>query len=90
MEKDVQNKIIKYLKAKGCYVIKTIQTNRVGVPDIIACMPNGKFLAIEVKDVGKKNNLSPLQRDDLEQINAIGLGIVADSVEDLKGVFNEN
>ena len=57
---------------------------------LFACMPDGKFLAVEVKDVGKKNTLTPLQKENLEQISQIGIAILADCVDDIKGVFNEN
>jgi Holliday junction resolvase len=48
-EQGLQAKIIKYLIAKGFDVIKIIRCNRNGVSDIIACAPDGKFWAIEVK-----------------------------------------
>lgn len=56
-EKAIQNKIIKDLKAKGYWVIKTqggVAGTPIGTPDIIACDPTGKFLAIEVKKIGGK------------------------------------
>lgn len=56
-EKNIQNKIIKDLKAKGYWVMKTqggVAGTPIGTPDIIACDPTGKFLAIEVKKIGGK------------------------------------
>lgn len=49
-EKIFENKIKKYLKAKGCYCIKFFANSftKAGVPDLIACV-NGYSLWIEVK-----------------------------------------
>lgn len=48
-EQAIQAKIIKFLVAKGFDVVKIIRCNRNGVSDIIACAPDGRFWAIEVK-----------------------------------------
>ena len=71
-ESKLQSKILKWLKDRGFWVIKTIVTNRNGVPDIIACAPDGKFVAIEVKF--GKNTASKLQHwniGELTKNNAI-------------------
>lgn len=69
MEKDIQSKILKHLKTIGAYSIKTILTNRTGVPDIIFCL-DGRFIAFEIKDA--KNRLTELQKYNLEQIKKAG------------------
>ena len=82
-EQQIQKKIQDYLKKQGCYVVKVISANRAGVPDILACC-NGKFYGIEVKT--PKGKPSELQLKHLEMINeAGGVGIIARSVEDIKG-----
>ena len=48
-EQKLQKKIIDYLEKIGFYVVKTITCNKKGVPDILACAPDGVFVAIEVK-----------------------------------------
>lgn len=48
-EQKLQKKIIDWLEANGYYVVKTIVSNKKGVPDILACSPKGRFIAIEVK-----------------------------------------
>lgn len=86
-ESAVQSKILKYLESIGAYTIKTIATNRAGVPDIIACY-KGKFVAIECKDEGKLNRLTPLQMQHLSMIrHAGGASLVADSVESVRAFF---
>ncbi len=69
-EAQLQSKIIKYLKGKGCYVIKTkpgIGTP-VGCPDVIALL-EGLWLAIEVKG-SETAAYKPLQKDTLEKLNS--------------------
>jgi Holliday junction resolvase len=84
-EQDIQRKIIKYLDSlPNSYVIKTISTNKAGVPDIIACI-DGKFIAIEVKTPKTKNNISELQKYNLEKITqAGGYALVAWDIENVK------
>jgi len=75
-ESKLQAKILKWLKANGFYVFKTIVCNRNGVPDIIGCTPKGRFFAIEVKYGA--NKASKLQEWNLSEINARGgIGILA-------------
>ena len=80
-EKQIQAQIIKYIQAKGGYVVKVITATKAGVPDIIACI-DGKFYGIEVKD--PNGAATPLQLANLEMIRtAGGVGILARSVEDV-------
>jgi hypothetical protein len=59
LEKTLQAKILRYLKTMpNCWTVKTITSNKSGVPDIIACI-NGKFVAIEVKQ--KNQKATPIQ-----------------------------
>lgn len=56
-EKTIQNKIIKDLKAKGYWVMKTqggVAGTPIGTPDILACDAFGVFFCIEVKKIGGK------------------------------------
>ena len=67
-EKNLENKIKRWLKDHGCYYIKywagAIYTKS-GVPDIIACV-NGYFVAIEVKS--NRGKVSKLQEYTLRTI----------------------
>ena len=63
-EKAIQKKIIKDLKDRGYWVMKTqggVAGTPVGAPDIIACY-KGEFLGIEVKKIGGKVSESQLFR----------------------------
>ena len=69
-EQKVQAKILKWLNDKGFYTVKTIVSNKKGVPDILACSPQGRFVAIEVKYGA--NKASKLQEYNIQQIKKRG------------------
>lgn len=82
-EKDIENKIKKYLKSQGAYFIKTHGSafQKVGVPDILACY-KGRFMGIEVKDIGKKPNESQIIHIN-NIIKAGGIAFATDNLEDV-------
>lgn len=85
-EQKVQKKIIDWLAKEGYYVVKTIVSNKKGVPDILACSPSGRFVAIEVKY--GSNKPSKLQEYNLGLINERkGIGIVAWSLEEVQAAL---
>ena len=84
-EQQRQKEIIAYLKSIGAYTIKTITSNRAGIPDLIVCI-DGKFAALEVKKPG--NKASPLQSLELARIiKAGGIAAVVTNVNDVKAVL---
>lgn len=68
-ESKLQAEIIKYLKSKECYVIKTKPQPGIpiGCPDIIFLF-EGFWGALEVKATSKPK-WQPLQKETLEQLN---------------------
>lgn len=69
VESELQSKVVKYLRSKGCYVIKTrpgVGTPH-GCPDIIALL-EGMWLAIEVK-ASAKSVFQPLQLDTIKKLD---------------------
>lgn len=58
-EQQHQKKISDHLEDKGWYVIRLMQTNKAGVPDLVAFHPNYPPLFIEVKT--EKGSLQRLQ-----------------------------
>jgi Holliday junction resolvase len=67
-EQQIQSKKIKELEAQGYYVIKLINTNKNGIPDIIAIPPNSDVLFIEVKRPdGKVTKLQEYRHKELEE-----------------------
>lgn len=88
-EQDIQRRIIKALERRGAYVVKIIQANRAGIPDVLVAMPEfgGQLWGVEVKRPGQKP--SALQVYNLEKINSAGgVGIVATSWEEVEAEIN--
>ena len=81
-EQKVQKKILDYLAKQGFYTVKTIVSNKKGVPDILACSKEGRFVAIEVKY--GKNKPSKLQEYNIAEIKKRnGFAMVCWSLEEL-------
>ena len=69
-EQQIQSKRIKELEEQGYYVIKLVQTNKNGIPDIIAIPPKTDVLFVEVKTPNGK--VSKLQDYRLKEIELHG------------------
>lgn len=66
-EQQIQSKKIKELESQGYYVIKLINTNKNGIPDLIAIPPNAEILFVEVKKPdGKLSKLQEFRKNELE------------------------
>ena len=66
-EQQIQSKKIKELESQGYYVIKLINTNKNGIPDLIAIPPNAEILFVEVKKPdGKLSSLQEFRKKELE------------------------
>lgn len=82
-EQKTQKKILDWLTANNFYTVKTIVSNKKGVPDILACSPFGQFVAVEVKH--GRNKASKLQEYNITQIKERGgFAVVVWSLEELK------
>ena len=87
LEQELQRQIIKYLKDQGFYSVNVIQAGKRGVPDIIACSPEGVFTAIEVKAPGNLSRVTKLQYYNLAEVRKRGgLAFAADSLDCVKKV----
>ena len=88
MEKDITNKIMRYLKTvDNCFAWKEHGGiySTAGIPDIICCL-NGRFVALEVKTATGK--LTKLQESTLQRIrNAKGQAFKVTCVEEVKEVL---
>ena len=80
-EATFQAKVIRHLKSKGCYVIKTTPGPGVpvGCPDIIF-MKDGFWGGLEAK-ASKTSRFQPLQRETIKKLNDMSF---------CKAVFPEN
>ena len=73
LEQQIQKKIIDKLESKGYFVVKTVKTNKNGVPDLIACKDT-QCIWIEVKRPGGK--LSKLQEYRISEMKRKGLQVM--------------
>ena len=69
LEKNIQTRIKKKLKEKGYLVVKLINTNCNGIPDLM-CLKDGKAIFIEVKQ--PTEILSELQKLRIKQLTNLG------------------
>lgn len=68
VESRLQADIIKWLRSKGCYVIKCqVPPAPTGCPDVFAVY-EGLWLAIEVK-ASKKSRFQPLQKETVDKLD---------------------
>lgn len=70
-EQQIQSRKIKELEAEGYYVIKLINTNKNGIPDLLAIPKNSDVLFIEVK--GPNGKVSKLQEFRMRELNKHGI-----------------
>mgnify|MGYP001401709920 CR=1 FL=1 len=83
-EQNLQRKILEYLKSKGAYAVKTIVTNRNGVPDILFCY-KGDFIAFECKS--EHGEITMLQEYNIRSIEkAGGKAYCVRSMEEVKQI----
>ena len=79
------------LKKRGAWFYMPIQNGLgvVGIPDFICCW-HGRFLAIETKAPGKRNNTTPNQDRVLAEIrDHAGHALVVDDVEQLRQYLDD-
>lgn len=81
-EAELQKKIIDHFIELGYFVIKLIQTNVNGIPDLM-CLKKGTTTFIEVKKKGKKASLLQLYRH--EQLRNNGFEVlIIDNIFDIQ------
>lgn len=85
-EKDIERDIMAYLAIRGAVVVRTHSARNhpdiAGVADILACMHDGRFVAIEVKSA--KGRVRPEQLHFLDSVRrAGGIAMVARDLDDV-------
>ena len=88
-EKNFENKIKKFLKEQGCWVVKFFanRMTKTGIPDILACV-NGYFVAVEVKaENGKPSELQIWNRDKIRESGGISIILYPDMFEHFKSLI---
>ena len=90
LEKQIEQKLVKAVKAAGGLCPKFVSPGMDGMPDRIILMPGGRLAFVELKAPGKKPR--PLQLHRHEQLRNLGFEIfVLDRPEDipfLMTIFN--
>ena len=84
-EKVIQSHILAWLRSVGCSVdiITVSMYNRSGISDIVGCLPDGRFLSVEVKrQGGKATKLQDVWID--EKVRNNGVSIIAHSVDEVR------
>jgi Holliday junction resolvase len=85
-EKNFENKVKKFLKDQGCWVLKTWSygTQRAGVPDLLVCC-NGYFLGVELKaPTGKPSELQLWNIKEIKKAGGIALVLYPKDFEEFK------
>ena len=87
LESDIQRQIAQAMTKSGWLVVKLIQTNLNGIPDLM-CIRKGVTIFLEVKRPSKE--LQPLQEHRIKKLNAIGVHARrVDSIEDISIYLNK-
>ena len=82
-ESKFQKKALEELERLGYYAVKVITCNRTGWMDVSACAPDGKFVGIELKRVGKGG--SDMQLLHIREVKKRGgYAFVAATLEELR------
>lgn len=90
-EGKVKDAVKKELNTRGIWYFMPAANGfgKVGIPDIICCY-QGKFLAIETKAPGKRNNTTPNQDARINEIRAAkGWALVVDDVQQVKEFLDD-
>jgi Holliday junction resolvase len=87
LESDIQRQIAQAMTKSGWLVVKLIQTNLNGIPDLM-CIRKGVTIFLEVKRPSKE--LQPLQEHRIKTLNGIGVHARrVDSIEDISIYLNK-
>ncbi len=82
LESAIQSKVIKELEAHGWYVVKLMQTNKNGIPDLIA-HKQGRTIYMEIK----RPNLRPTPLQDLRHLEIKSHGIMVYTIRSVSDLY---
>ena len=87
-ERDIEQKLVKVVKARGGLAPKFVSPGFDGVPDRIVLLPRGRIAFIELKAKGRK--MRPLQVRRKSQLESLGFSVYCiDSPEQIGGILDE-
>ncbi len=88
LEKEVEKKLVKSVKAKGGICFKFNSLSMVGIPDRLVLMRGGRLAFVELKRKGEKPR--PLQRKRMKDLKNLGFKcFVIDEATQIGGVIDE-
>ena len=87
-EKQIEQKLVKAVKAKGGLAPKFVSPGFDGVPDRIVLLPRGRIAFVELKAKGRK--MRPLQVRRKRQLESLGFLVYCiDSPDQIGGILDE-
>ena len=87
-ERDIEQKLVKAVKARGGLAPKFVSPGFDGVPDRIVLLPHGRIAFMELKANGRK--LRPLQVKRKRQLESLGFSVYCiDDPEQIGGILDE-
>ena len=87
-EKQIEQKLVKAVKAKGGLAPKFVSPGFDGVPDRIVLLPRGRIAFIELKAKGRK--MRPLQVRRKRQLESLGFSVYCiDSPEQIEPLLRK-
>lgn len=87
-EKEIEQALVKAVKARGGMCPKLTSPGTDGMPDRIVLLPQGRMSFVEVKAPGKKPR--PLQVHRHEELRNLGFPVfVLDSLDQIKEILDE-
>ena len=89
-EKEIEAYLVKSVKNKKGLCMKWTSPGNAGVPDRIVIVPGGKVYFVELKAEGKRNNLSPLQKNFIQNLKNLNCDVrVIASFQEVDGFIEE-
>ena len=73
LEKDIERKLVKGVRALGGMANKWVSPGNVGVPDRVVVLPGGRVIFVELKtDTGV---VSPIQERQIKKLKDLGVDV---------------
>ena len=79
-ESSYQKTLIKQFESEGYLVLKLIQVQKAGYPDLLLLKPNGEIRFVEVK--AKRGRLSKIQKYRIDELKGLGFNVEVAKSED--------
>ncbi len=88
LEKQIEQKLIKAVKAMGGLALKFISPSMNGVPDRLVLLPEGRMAFVEVKAPGK--HMRQLQVKQKSKLESLGFQVyIIDDERQIGGILDE-